>query len=391
MKRTLFFLICTHFFLIGQLLYAMEIKKDSFPDMQSLIIKRIKIPYATCIRYLNNNSVVVAYNQSCSIIDIKTGIEIKKISEPNIPCFSFKMDPKKKRIALSDYETINIYDMKTGTLEWSKQKNNYMILNVDFGPYDNTVCLRLRERNTKCSAIIKYNYLDKFYSDGNIVYINHDGNCSGYIDFAHHPKKEILCVVEGCKVLLYDSSNLKLKPKKIELPHGSHSCQISSEDFFAVMNNYQDEISIINLHDQNTCNYLKTEKNEKFTKILFYFGSVLVTISQSLGLAEYSPIMRYWDAKTLQLIYAIQLSNSGIIWDIAFSPNGEEVVFGFDKECVRCLVPFEVRYERGTKEKFPYLLLVLNYHIEHLKQHGLLIPVDITRLIAHTCLEAFRR
>jgi hypothetical protein len=368
-------------------------KNNSSQDMKSLVIKQIGIQNLSSIRYLDEDRlVVISSNRFVGIVDIKKDMEIKELCK-KYNFFSSRIHLNKKIIAFSNYDEVNIYDTETGISKRPKINNNMVHQLVDFSTGENMIFLHSFESFSGHSEIIKYNYLDncRVGDSIHINYINHGTN----VDFIHYPKKQILCAVQYSKLLLYDLSNVTLNPKEIELPQGAYSCQISSEGLVAVMNNDQRTFSIIDLHDQNRHKYLNTEKNEKCIKMLFYGGSILVTI---LELADKftsltPPIMRYWDAKTLQLIYAIRLLNSSDIRDINFSPNLKEVAFGFDQECVICSVPFEVRYKYkcGTKEKFPYLLFLLKNCIEQFDQQGLSIPVDITRLIAHTCLETFRR
>ncbi len=117
-------------------------------------------------QYLTEDRVVITGENGCSIVNPMTNKEIKKIS--TIGCFHLSINPHKTKIALSqDNATVTIYDILTGTNEWSKTKKG-RISYAAFSPYDESIFILYTNRLNKLK---KYNYLT---NERNGRYINDD-------------------------------------------------------------------------------------------------------------------------------------------------------------------------------------------------------------------------
>jgi len=379
MKRNSLILIITYFFILTHISHAMQTQNN-----KSIICKKITaVQKPNAVKYLTNDHVVIG-GQGCSIINLVTNEE-KKIS--NFDCSYVALDPNKKKIAFSYDKTIELYNAETNKQEWfSKEK--YPIHSFDFSHCGNTIFLCLAEDPRGNHIISKRNSLDT--KDDDI-------NNSNSAVIALHPKKPTVCVAEMWgDLLIYQSYDLTLEPRLVFLTHHNSHCQVSSDGLIAVGDPDGRVISIV---DSNIKSHIyqsiRSRKHEMFIRMLFYpRGSVLAVSSMLLRGNLPRHLIRYWDVKTsaLKLIYTTIQLNFSWDHDFSFSPDGKEVTIAFENECVSCFVPWQIRYECGTKEKFPLMLFLLkNYVDKHQEILDQDIPNDIKLLLANTFFKTFER
>jgi len=366
-------------FIAVQLSYAMENENNKL----RIIKKLTAIEYPICVKYLTK-ALVVVIGDGCSIVNLLTNEE-KKISK--FGCSYLAVHPTGKKIAFSHHKTVEIYNTETNKNEWvSKEK--YPIQSCDFSLDGNTLFLCLNEDHKGNNVITKRNYLENSCGDDDI-------RSSALATIAFHPKQQIMYMTEMWgNVSIYQSSNLSLEPKVIKLLHYNnpcqHSSQISPDGLIVVGDSDGQYISFIN-QNLDGCVNIESERNEVFIRMLFYPRGLVLATSSLLKMIN-KHIMRYWDAKTLQLIHTTQPLKCDRDYDFAFSPDGKEIIIAFEEECLMFQVPFEVRYENGTKEKFPYKLFLLKKYID--KHQEILdqeIPEDVKLLLANTLFKTFER
>jgi tricorn protease-like protein len=359
---------------------AMEKESDLLHGMQSLSIKKLtSIQNPNCVQYLDNHRIVLSCREGCYIINKNDDIAAKI---DDFACFNVAVHQKKQKIVFSNNKGIKLYDMTTNRLQELNMENNIVFTTVKspclFDACGNII-LHAYDQSRNSYVIQKYDCIKNNWSNVR--------DCSKLIKIAFHSEKQIMCTVHGYVVKIYDLVNVGVQ-QELAFDHGSYCCSLSDDGLFAVMSNLKDKISIIDIHKSNSnlnnCVFsLNTMQGEKFTRMLFYSGSVLATISQSLNAENYKYIMRYWNIKTLQPIYAVDLSKINTIFDITFSPNGEEVLFMFHNNCEIFSVPFIVRYISDNKAKFPHLLFLLKQYVEQWQEGP---QKDIIKIIACMCL-----
>ena len=367
-------LIITHFFIVVQTSHAMG---NEYNTLQ-IIKKLTTIKDPSDAKYLTEKLVVIA-GQGCSIVNLLTNEE-EKIS--NAVCSYLAVDSSKKKIAFSYDKTIAVYNTEIQKQEWARTEE-YPIESFEFSSCGNTIFLCLNEDNRGSRIITKRNYLEN--SCG-----NDDVRNPYYPTIALHPKEHIMCMVETWgDVLIYQSHDLTLEPRIVSLSHHGSYCKISSDGLIAVGDPDGKVISIIDSNKKSQmypC--IRSEKDEMFIRMLFYPRGFVLAVTSLLTTNIAKHIMRYWDAKTLQLIYTTQSLNFGWDYDFSFCFDGKEVIVAFEKECLISPVPFEVQYENDTKERFPYKLFLLKKYIDQQDQY---IPNDIRLLLANAFLKTFER
>jgi hypothetical protein len=356
---------------------AMEKGSDLLHDIQSLSIKKlISIQNPNCVQYLDDHRIVLGCPRGCYIINKNDEI-IAEIDHS--ACFNVAVHQKKQKIVFSNNQGIKLYDMTANRLQKLNMENNINFTTIKspcLFDADGDIILHAYDRNRTSYVIQKYDYIENNWSNVR--------DCNKLIKMAFHLEKKIMCTVSGCLVKIYDLVNEKKIEQELTLDHGNYCCSLSADCLFAVMSNLQDKISIIdayksNLNLNNFTFFLHTIQGEKFTRMLFYSGTVLATISQSLNVENYKCIMRYWNTRILQPIYAVDLSKINDIFDIAFSLNGEEVIFMFHENCEIFSVPFIVRYRSDMQARLLYLLFLLKQYIGKWQE---VFPKDIIKIIA---------
>lgn len=379
MKYTVFFLSIIYFFSAVQMCSAMGNRNNTLE-----IIKKLPIPCSYAAQYLTNDTIVIAHKGGCGIVDIKSGKQIQKISD--LPTVNVAVHSNKKEIVLSGYKVMEIYDLEVNKQKWFKEEEQ-SLYGIFFGPSENDVFFCVDGGLRKPNIIKIFNYVSD--SCGGSMAVE-----KGSIGFC--PAKHIMCVVpdQPKNVLsIYNLSNLTLQRKVILLDRFSvpcdnifNFCRISSDGIIAVSESEQNFIEIIDTNvDDRKSRYIEGEKDEVFLFKYFYpKGSVLLTLSKILSARK----MRFWDVKTRQSIYTSVLTGD-YNWcrNCDFSPDREKVIFTFANEYVIARVPFEVKYENITEDKFLYLWFLL----KNIKQQGQEIPEEINLLIANITLKVFER
>jgi len=363
----------------------MENENNTLQIMKKLAVANITKAYS--VRYVTNENVVIGHEGGCSIVDIKHGKEVEKISD--LRCYKVAVHHHQKKILFSDGETIGLYNIEAHKTEWSILEE-HIVKTIDFNTYDDTILFYLMHSSGPNDIIKKRDFLGNVCGDDVIiekttVNISNNVFCS---------EKQIMCVREqGVNVLsLYDASNLTLKPKQIVCSRSKH--YISSEGNIAVKETDTNLITIImNANrDDYTFVQLAGAMNDGLSQIFFYSkDSILLALLRG---DDSNLKMRYWDVKTQQPICTVKFScRHQFFPDFYFSPDGKEAIFVSSNECMTFPVPFEVRYYKDkTKERFPYMLFLLKKYID--RHQAVLdqdIPNDIRLLLAHTFFKTFER
>jgi WD40 repeat protein len=385
MKYKSFPLSFAYFFVLIQASYAMEEQNNSSQIIRQSIPKKqlISITNRHYVRYLIDNVIIMRNENDCSIINVTEDKEIKKIGINSY--FYVAKSQNGKKIALTDHKTIQVYDVQTGALEWEK-KEKFSICSFVFNPLDNhSVVLRLYDAMNRNSIFVRRNYVKAGNSDDKNDIITYHG----HMNFKLHPKKPVMYIVEATGSICEYNLSLERFGSKIQLDYSPNGFKISHEGIIALGEQSRNFIFIIDFNGDNvTHRSLKSAETERFLTMAFYSkGSILATISKLLSVPA-KTIMRYWDLETLKSIYEVYVTDFNIVWNFSFSPHGKEFVLVSDNKSEIYVVPFEIIYKVGTKEKFSYFLFVIKNLIE---RHNKTVQEDIERLLVDMCLELFRR
>lgn len=384
MKHSVLFLVLVSS-IVAMQSYAME------DDIYTLAVVTQLTNKPFCAQYVTNNSIVVGHEKGCDILDIKNNKKIVNIT--SMPCYKLAVLPDQKKIAFAGHTTIGLYNAKTEKQEWLEQEEHY-INSIHFNTHDNTILLCLHNKTIEHEHYIKKrDYFGELCADSvKIIGVTSSAFCA---------EQHMLCVLEnqGHVLSVYNTSNLALEPKYIcrsrfvDLTYDR--CYVSSEGHIAI-NESDGNVRIIH-RDAATGNYKKTMAEclhkkvcENISRVFFYpRSSIILTISNILR--EYK--MDYWDAETRDVLCRMDFSIlRECIHDFSFSPDRKKVMFTFSKQCMIFPIPFVVRYEDKTEERFPILLFLLQQYIDqHQAILGENIPKEIRLLLAHNLLERFER
>ena len=378
MKNNLHFIII-HCLIAVSPCTAMELdlKKCNLFEKPKILseITIIKEPWQA--EYLAEDRVIINGKDGCCIINPKTNKAIKRI---DVQAQHFALHPTTKKIAFSG-ENPAIYST-TGDLEVFIQTNNLSITKSVFDPLNNNILLEDTgdfSRSYDCETG------------------NQTGIGAGRISFvAFHPTQKIvyMCHPIGgwfrkpC-IEIYSSTTLQQTGRIGLGDHCNPTYILCSPNGAWIAVQYVNKaVYIIKHHDQTPithCIELPTIKN-----ILFHPNSaVLATVMPLCIDRERHEIVFYWDVITQQLITTMPpfpTRYHHIHKNIAFSPNGKELMVVLPDKCITLPVPFEVLY--NTTEKLPHLYLFLLK--EWLNQHD--APKDVQKIIAFNLIEAkFKR
>lgn len=379
----------------------LDLKKCNLFEKPKILseITIIKEPWQA--EYLAEDRVIINGKDGCCIINPKTNKAIKKI---DVQAQHFALHPTTKKIAFSG-ENPAIYST-TGDREVFIQANNLPITKSVFDPLNNHILLE-----------------QAGYSGSYDCETGHKAEMgAGRISFiAFHPTQKLIYMChpiggwfsKPC-IETYSSTTLEQTDRIGLGDHCNPTYILCSPNGAWIAVQYVNKaVYIIKHHDQTPithCIELPTIKNTLFimnpvtdtltaiqhnynnprVDILFHPNSaVLATVMPLCIDRERHEIVFYWDVITQQLITTMPpfpTRYHHIHKNIAFSPNGKELMVVLPDKCITLPVPFEVLY--NTTEKLPHLYLFLLK--EWLNQHDM--PNDVQKIIASNLIQAkFKR
>jgi hypothetical protein len=191
------------------------------------------------------------------------------------------------------------------------------------------------------------------------------------------------------RVFKYGLSHITcINVQNLPIEHKFSMSRLCIEGFIALMDKNKTTISIINLDKINDVPLVLNNKtNEYFFNMIFYPKRSILAI-MSRNKKNEKTFMRYWNVAKQQYITTTELSGGYFPCFFYFSYSGKKIILPYweNSETYKTIgsfisnVPFKVRYQDGTQEKFLYLSCVLN-HIAPTMLDGKILPQDILNYI----------
>lgn len=337
--------------------------------------------------FLSNNEAVINGESGCSIIDLKTNQEIKKIS---VDAWQhLVLNHNKTKVALYNTDAMKIFDTQTGNEEYTI---NYCkkITSAVFNKYNDILVTCANPKPNFGYAIIYINYKE----NKTILQKHFDPH-----SFFHNPTKNFLySATSSNETKIYSHTNDLTKYECIKKINNS-SCLFecsTNESLLAVANVNTLYLLDVNHNDDN-CECFEEWNANFFHAMQFHPNSLYVAI-----------LTEDETNKNIQLRYhsnnAKRIANTPITIDqskiipipeacenppsLSFAPNGKHALVTMHNQCFSVPVPFEIVYQDGAKERTAFLYWLLkNYQING----NPVLPNEISHLITHIFLEACKR
>lgn len=347
---------------------AMDTKPTILMSIQS-----IKKPH--CGYFLNEKEIIISGKNGCTIFNTETKQE-EKVGNLTSPFLT--VHPNKELFALSDSNTVTIYDTKKRTQEWTHNNNNnnndfpWNIIASIFSPLDDTIFLLYGS----CIAVQHYNYKNNQSHTKVYGY----GQTTPMISF--HPTEKYMCHVtnQGHSTFFYNMNFVATSDEKYSnVCQGEHIFSQFSPNGSLLVSGNKEGFSIGNGSGPTTDNmFFEQEKNKTLQEVVFHpNGDFIITLSQP------DNVINYWDINlgksysnvalgiSLQPTVTIVCSPSAdnpstehrhMCRYLSCDPNGERLLVVLANECVVLPVPLEVMCHDGTKNRCTFASLVLcNY------------------------------
>jgi hypothetical protein len=356
---------------------------NSTPTIYSQLTA-IKKPHEAI--YLTNELIAVRSNNGCSIIDREANKEYIKIT--NKYCQHLTAHPKRPLLAIACNKNLKIFNYETKEKIWSTIHNNHITSSI-FNPHDTIITIR-NDTVERINEVTEHNYITKQKRSYPLL----------FCPIAYHPTAKTT-------LSQYDSQ-INFSPHPITNKYETLQLNISPVDC-----QYNPNGSIIATHDSNQICLIEIPSSpSQYLEILKYLnrinnvysydtikfyprGSVLATLSRNDQFRVEIPkyVLAYWDVEQQEIINETPVYIKEDILNyhlsaISFTPNGKEIIVTAYRQHIIFPVPFEVIYQKDTRENFSYLLFLL----KNLKpDQAIDIPQDITKLLAHILLQAHKR
>jgi hypothetical protein len=301
--------------------------EDTIKSLPPLVKYITSIKGDSSVKYADDNTLIVSNAKGCSSINIQADKIIKQFTTTSSHGV-MAINTKKQIVALGKYnentyscDTLEIYNIVTGNKTCSFTQKSSSIQSLCFGPKD-TIFIDSCDSIKMSDTIQNYNYVTNT-NDGSIGFSNS-------LSFAVDLNNSIMCVAErNGEVSVYNTCNLQLPPKTLNLNCAIVGCAINPNGIAAIMHKLNTKISIIDLKQRilssKTINYPKLER--RFGDYLFFLKNLMVVVSTLFDLSDLKEKLDYWDLETLKLVSSVDLTD-GQMWDI--SPTQKEAIIELD-------------------------------------------------------------
>jgi len=345
MKHNLNYLIISYTIFAGPLCHAME---NTGPQ-KDLITEITILKKPRFVEFITGNKAVIA-GDGCSIINPATNTEIKRISD--FPCTSLAIHQNKQKIALVESskkvkrydaafhkkvavdssEEVAIYNAESYEREWSIQEE-YGITEIHFNKYKPTILVT--SGMLCCTAIYDYK---KHMCQQKEVYYPKDFHNDSSLNSLYLPLKNVDALKKSCQSLIIPNSVFK------------RSLQWT---------------------DAKYC----------WNKSILAVLCQLPENKRIRGEEDDFCFIRFWDTRTETLIYETPELKSKNCYQLAISPDENQLLIACESKCILLDIPLEV-----IKKNVIFMYLVLkNYKYWALKNYKLnyneSLPLDIVSLI----------
>lgn len=285
MKYNITYLIVTSILCVIPLSYAME---NTHHITEITILKKPRF-----VEFVASNKAVIAGEDGCSIINLITNTEIKRIN--NLACSCLKTDHKKQKIGIAtNNDNIAAYNTKNFQLKWLISWKKSKIIDIHFNKHDASIL------------------------------INYHGSVLDHTERYDYKKNKILDSYNSKDFYNDDSVNSSCLPLK------SADALIKS----GILMQWKDAKYCWN--KSILVILCQPPKNERMsTKDDFCF-------------------IRYLDTKTETLIYETPELNSRNCYQLAISPHENQLLVACNSKCLLLDIPLEVI---KNKVMFMYFVL----------------------------------
>jgi hypothetical protein len=331
MNRNLFLLIVISFFIVTQPCMAMENKNHSL----EIIKKFTPSELFNTINYLSKNTFFTENISGYKILNAENN-KLTTITNKLYPIIA--INQKRNLITFANSNTITFCRLTGETTQCNTnelhlesfnsnlykeklyQNSTIYLKSLNFNPRNNTFILCLE------GSIFGYNIISiNKIANNRIQSPIFTTKISSVTKLVVNPVEETLCTIYDQNIHLYSLNNLE-KLKTIPLSTSFSFCKISHKNILALMHNWHEKISLINLNTKDTIiKNLESSTNKSFDYMAFYpTTSILVTISSSRKSCDNSATLCFWNTITLQPIFESTLPKYSSLCD--FSPNGKEML-----------------------------------------------------------------
>lgn len=392
MKYTTWLQHIIYFFITTQSCYAMEKEIIPFKINNHILSTGYTYFSKKCI-YNNSNKIPCINNHVTGQTITIDGLQTK--FEP------IMYDNGTKMIFHCNDNTAKVYDITENKIIQSIKPIGKNLVSIIHSSFDNSISLI--SKDTHITPIIEvYNVKqDKYYE--NFFY---PFGVRSYVVFIFHPKKPCLFYIQKTnEVFMFEYESRCLTTQLLQFPASNYildTHKVSPEGYIAIRNNNKPTISILHLDNINSLFYeLKDKENEYFWNMQFCpkkSKSILAIMSYNQNNKKI--FMHYWDITKKEYIDTVNLSeisNNLLPSFFYFSYNGNKLILPYlgDSKAINPSgsfirnIPFNVKYEWGTKEKWLYLSLVLN-HIAPIILDNQPLPQDLLNYIKKIYLRLFK-
>ncbi|HLJ31863.1 MAG TPA: WD40 repeat domain-containing protein [Candidatus Babeliales bacterium] len=345
-------------------------------------------------KYLTDDIAVISNQQGCSIVDIKTNTEIKKISDiydKHFDSQDITIHKNRKEIAFCMYKQgVTVYGIEEdpdGTKKYNLKCiiDDKDIRNHMFSSSAHTILL-------KCYDDAGRVYLKQHNYKNNDVRVYDIGLRHHVHSLACHPTEKIVCGINFDQDKLYcysledyQSNNFY---QEVLLPVSPGFCKYNSDGSLLATGNAKCIIILDPTKKWQEIAAFPSPTKEKdfgeedFGRIMFYSHNVLATLPRHMGNKIF-----YWDIINQKKLTSTTFSQEhSLLRDFSFSPDGTKVMITLENKCIILPVPLEVMYEGDMQSALPFLLYAYNQLA--VRHH---IPEDILGYCKNILLEQFKR
>jgi hypothetical protein len=298
-------------------------------------------------QYLAKNQIVIAGEDGCSIVDCVKNEKVKQLNKINYADDysrpkGLRVFPNEKKIFSFWGDTAVLYNAKSGQGEFFVAKK--IIRGYACRPADNSIFLCYgdsQQLESYDNTITKYNYTTKISED--IVTSHRNVEI-----MALHPNGQEIVVGDSFgSFYVYQTNNLSLESKKIQLPEECfHYVQYSPDGSYVI---YNDAIQTVVVNMKKDKQFFVRRDDYGNVGIAFLPNSLILSV-----LLKDRGKIDYWDIKEEKLIGMSDVDFL-VLPSLSFSLDAKNGVVVTGDKCVIFPVPMKVFWHN----KYPCLLFLL--------------------------------
>jgi hypothetical protein len=377
---------------------AMEKEK---PNLQE--ITAIKNPRQAF--FLTDNRAVINGESGCSIVDLRTNSEVKRISEDDRQ--TLVLNHNKTALALYNTEKIEIFYI---------EEKNELCHPIDLSgtgakiisallDHKNTIFVTTQHDRFPQFVISSINYKDPFTSSGEF-YKNSSGSGLPNI-LLYHPTKQCLyrATLNHPSIIYTSDSNSLNTPKHITtLSAHPHLFECSPDGSLLAVSNlkylYFLDCNHPTLGDKHNRSPILFSEQNKIINIAFHPNSAYIAIILENSCREDNSdkqiFIKYLETTTIKKENIITIIEDDSIdftaenapSSLSFDINGKYALITLYNRCFRVPIPFKVIYQDDAKERTTFVhWLFKNYQVDD----NPVLPDDIRTAITRMLLETLKR